>query len=164
MHIAPDVGLLAQLIVQLYLANHVGLIPMLGPLPALCHHALGREIDDVFGLEFANECHQLIELGIDVDLREAEALTSVQREIGQKHRVQFRGAAHAQHLMLVAQQVLYELRAGEGVAADHQETLGRGMGVQGGMPKIGLAHSHRMHRWPMMSCKSSAICMSSSSK
>ena len=103
--------------------DHVGLIPVVGVVPALGHHALGGEVDDVFRLRLANHRLDPIEIAVEVEGVEREAVVWGPR-IGQQRLVGLRRAADADHLRAVGEGLGHERGAGERVAAEDDEGFG----------------------------------------
>ena len=102
-----------------------------GILPALGDHALGGEVHHVVGLELVECGIEPVEIAIEIQLPEGEAVVR-HPLVGQENRIGLGRTADAEHFRAGLQQARHEARAGKGVAADDQESF-VGHGVQFGV-------------------------------
>ena len=87
---------LSQPLVQPDHGQRVGAIPMLGILPTLSDHSLGGKVHHVIGLELVQRGLDLIEIAIEVQLPEGEAVVR-RPAVRQEDRVGLGRAADAEH-------------------------------------------------------------------
>src|ERR1700674_5971982 len=131
-------------------------------LPALRHHALRREVDDIWRFLARDEIANRIEIAVEIELEEAELLVTAGPAVGKKRSVRLGRAADADHERTLVQEMIDEARPGKRVRAEHQEGF---VGAHAESLRCGgLRHSHCMAMCPTINCRSSEICMSSNAK
>ena len=122
-----ETGHFAESVVQTHIGHDIGLIPVLGVLPAFRDHALRGEIDHVGRVDTGDGVEQFGGVDIEVKLREAETrefFRGTLPAIRQKNRMRFRRAAGAKDFPSLAQAVRDEACAGKRVATDYDDALG----------------------------------------
>ena len=113
---------LPQPLVQPDHGDGVGLVPVLGILPALGDHALGGEVHHVVGLELVEHGIELVEIAIEVQLPKGETVVR-HPPVRQEDRLGLGRAAGAEHFRAGLQQARHEAGARKTVAADDQESF-----------------------------------------
>lgn len=109
MHIFLEEWEFTQLSVELDLADHVGLVPMLRRFPTLSDHTLSGKIHHILWLQLSNQLEQLLKLVVNIDLMKREISFVRFPFIGQQYFMRFGRTTDTEHFVATVKQVLNEI-------------------------------------------------------
>ena len=96
MDIPLDEWAVPQPVMKHHVGHHIGLKPVLGMLPALGHHPLGRKIDNVGRSRVMNKLQDCIEILVQVESMKLK-LRVVSPTIGEQRGYRLDGPTHTHH-------------------------------------------------------------------
>lgn len=108
--IALEKVTLAQFVMQLDGGHGIGHEPVVRVAPAFRHHALRSKVHHIGCLVLPDQCHQVGQIPVDVELMEVEFTGTLGPFVGQEGRVRLRGAAAPHDVVAALQQMVNETR------------------------------------------------------